>query len=35
MIFTFAPEIADGIRLTGEPGGPMRFTSISELEVWG
>ena len=33
--FTFESVVADGIRLTGEPGGPMRFTSISELEVWG
>lgn len=34
-VFGFEPVIADGIRLIGEPGGPMRFTSISELEVWG
>lgn len=32
--FEFAPVVADGIRLIGEPGGPMRFTSIAELEVW-
>lgn len=34
-VFEFTRVIADGIRLTGEPGGPMRFTSIAELEVWG
>ncbi|MDR2998753.1 MAG: DUF4185 domain-containing protein [Microbacterium sp.] len=33
-VFDFPPVVADGIRLIGEPGGPMRFTSISELEVW-
>ncbi|MBN9140781.1 MAG: DUF4185 domain-containing protein [Micrococcales bacterium] len=33
-VFSFAPVVADGIRLTGEPGGPLRYTSISELEVW-
>ncbi|MGF3055545.1 DUF4185 domain-containing protein [Microbacterium sp. YY-01] len=32
--FTFDTIVADGIRLIGEPGGPMRFTSIAELEVW-
>jgi hypothetical protein len=33
-VFTFDPVSADGIRLIGEPGGPLRYTSISELEVW-
>lgn len=32
--FSFEPVLADGIRLIGEPGGPLRYTSISELEVW-
>lgn len=34
-VFSFDQVAADGIRLIGEPGGPMRYTSISELEVWG
>jgi hypothetical protein len=33
-VFTFDPVVADGIRLTGEPGGDLRYTSIAELEVW-
>lgn len=33
-VFTFAPVVADGIRLAGEPGGALRYTSIAELEVW-
>ncbi|MBN9177511.1 MAG: DUF4185 domain-containing protein [Microbacterium sp.] len=33
-VFRFAPVIADGIRIIGTAGGPMRFTSIAELEVW-
>lgn len=33
-VFTFTPALADGIRLIGEPGGALRYTSISELEVW-
>jgi hypothetical protein len=33
-VITFAPVVADGIRLTGEPGGDLRYTSIAELEVW-
>ncbi|NYE18373.1 DUF4185 domain-containing protein [Microbacterium immunditiarum] len=33
-VFTFAPVTADGVRLTGTAGGPLRYTSISELEVW-
>lgn len=32
--FDFAPVCADGVRLVGEPGGPLRYTSIAELEVW-
>lgn len=32
--FSFDSVIADGIRLIGEPGGPLRYTSIAELEVW-
>jgi len=31
----FDPVLADGIRLVGEPGGPGRYTSMSEIEVWG
>lgn len=33
-VFTFEPVVADGIRLIGEPGGALRYTSIAELEVW-
>ncbi len=33
-VFTFQPIVADGIRLIGEPGGDLRYTSITELEVW-
>lgn len=33
-VFTFDPVVADGIRLIGEPGGDLRYTSIAELEVW-
>lgn len=33
-VFDFAEVCADGVRLTGTPGGPMRYTSITELEVW-
>ena len=32
--FTFDPVVADGIRLVGEPGGALRYTSVAELEVW-
>jgi len=32
--FTFDPVVADGVRLVGEPGGPLRYTSVAELEVW-
>ncbi len=32
--FDFDPVTADGVRLIGEPGGGMRYTSIAELEVW-
>jgi len=33
-VFDFAPVCADAVRLIGEPGGPLRYTSIAELEVW-
>lgn len=33
-VFTFPTVVADGIRITGEPGGALRYTSIAELEVW-
>ena len=33
-VFDFDPVTADGVRLIGEPGGPLRYTSIAELEVW-
>ncbi len=33
-VFDFAEVCADGVRLIGNPGGPMRYTSIAELEVW-
>lgn len=33
-VFAFAPVVADGIRLVGEAGGELRYTSIAELEVW-
>lgn len=33
-VFDFDPVLADGIRLIGVPGGPLRYTSVSELEVW-
>lgn len=32
--FTFGTQVADGVRIIGTPGGPLRYTSISELEVW-
>ncbi len=32
--FTFAPTVADGVRLVGVPGGYERYTAISELEVF-
>ncbi|MET0736434.1 MAG: hypothetical protein ABWY55_12435 [Microbacterium sp.] len=32
-VFDFADVLADGVRLTGEPGGFGRYTSIAELEV--
>jgi hypothetical protein len=33
-VFDFAEVTADGVRLAGTPGGPLRYTSIAELEVW-
>lgn len=33
-VYTFAPVVADGIRIVGEAGGELRYTSIAELEVW-
>jgi len=33
-VVSFDPVLADGIRLVGEPGGPGRYTSMSEIEVW-
>ncbi|NLP84673.1 DUF4185 domain-containing protein [Microbacterium sp. CFH 90308] len=33
-VFDFAEVCADGVRLIGEAGGPLRYTSIAELEVW-
>lgn len=33
-VFTFPAVVADGIRLAGEPGGALRYTSVAELEVW-
>nr|BFF09737.1 hypothetical protein GCM10025699_10400 [Microbacterium flavescens] len=33
-VFDFEPVLADGVRITGAPGGPFRYTSIAELEVW-
>lgn len=33
-VFRFAPLVADGIRIVGTAGGPLRYTSIAELEVW-
>ncbi len=34
FVFDFDEVVADGVRLIGEPGGPMQYTSIAELEVW-
>lgn len=31
--FTFDDVLADGVRLTGEPGGHGRYTTVAELEV--
>jgi hypothetical protein len=33
-VFDFAEVTADGVRLIGSAGGPLRYTSIAELEVW-
>lgn len=33
-VFDFESVVADGVRLVGEPGGGLRYTSIAELEVW-
>lgn len=33
-VFDFAEVCADGVRLVGPAGGPLRYTSIAELEVW-
>lgn len=33
-VVDFDSVCADGVRITGEPGGGMRYTSIAELEVW-
>ena len=34
-VVTFDPVTADGICLVGTPGGVGRYTSMSEIEVWG
>ncbi|KRB36883.1 hypothetical protein [Microbacterium sp. Root180] len=33
-VFDFTAVCADGVRITGTAGGPFRYTSIAELEVW-
>ncbi|OJX95409.1 uncharacterized protein DUF4185 [Salana multivorans] len=33
-VFDLDAQCADAVRIAGEPGGGMRYTSIRELEVW-
>lgn len=33
-VLDFDDVLADGVRITGTAGGPFRYTSIAELEVW-
>jgi glucose/arabinose dehydrogenase len=35
FVLDFEPTFGDAIRLIGRPGGPDRFVSVAELEVWG
>jgi hypothetical protein len=35
FVLDFEPALGDAIRLIGRPGGPGRYFSVAELEVWG